>query len=224
MKNNRPFWIALATLSCVALLTSCKDDGVEPEDLGLDYFPTQVGHWVEYQVDSLWRDDPFNVIDSVSYRLRERIEETYIDAGGRTAYRILRLVLDENGNWVVRDVWTAYRDKRGAELTEENDRRLKLSFPVREARAWDLNVYNTQRELEVAYREVGEPWASDGLAFEQSVLVRNVLGPNAVEKRNFEERYVKGVGLVEKYWEETDTQANGVTGFRMTMVAVAHGN
>lgn len=224
MKNNKLFRTASAVIVSATLLSACKDDVAAPQDMGQEFFPLKVGHWVEYQVDSLWRDDVLNVLDSVSYRLLERIEEVHTDAGGRTAYRILRYVPDASGNWEVRDVWTAYRDQRGAEMTEENMRRLKLSFPVREARTWDINVYNTDRLLDVAFRELDEPWASDSLSFDKSVLVRNVLGPNAVEKRNFEERYVRDVGLVEKYWEETNTQVSGVRGFRMRMVAVAHGD
>ncbi len=224
MKNNAIYRQAIAVLCCLSLLSACKDDAAEPQDLGLDFFPLNVGHWVEYQVDSLWRDDVLSVLDSVSYRMMVRVEEEYTDAGGRTAHRVLRYIPDASGEWVVRDVWTAHRDQRGAEMTEENIRRLKMSFPVREARTWDLNVYNVDRQLDVAFRELDEPWVLDSLSFDKSVLVRNVQGPNAVEKRNFEERYVRGVGLVEKYWEETNTQVGGVRGFRLRMVAVAHGN
>lgn len=223
MKNHTLFRIASMVVVFATLITSCKEEVVTPQDLGLDFFPLRTGQWVEYQVDSMWRDDVLNIRDSVSYRLLERVEDVYTDAGGRAVHRILRYVPDATGNWEVRDVWTAHRDIRSAEMTEENKRRLKLSFPVREARTWDINVYNSERLLEVAYRELDEPWASDSLSFEKSVLVRNVLGPNAVEKRNFEERYVRDVGLVEKYWEETNTQVTGVRGFRMRMVAVAHG-
>jgi len=224
MMKNKLFRIASAVAVSATLLTACKDDVATPQDLGLDFFPLRLGHWVEYQVDSMWRDDVLNIQDSVSYRLLERIEEVYTDGGGRTTHKILRYVPDANGNWEVRDVWTAFRDQRYAEMTEENKRRLKLSFPVREARTWDINVYNTDRLLEVAYREVDQPWSSDSLSLDKSVLVRNVLGPNAVEKRNFEERYVRNVGMVEKYWEETNTQVSGVRGFKLRMVAVAYGD
>lgn len=224
MKKNKLIRVVTAIAISASVLTACKDDVATPQDLGSDYFPLRVGHWVEYQVDSMWRDDVLNIRDSVSYRLLQRVEEVYTDGGGRTSHKVLRYVRDSNGNWEVRDVWTAFSDQRYAEMTEENKRRLKLSFPVREARTWDINVYNTDRLLEVAYREVDQPWASDSLSFEKSVIVRNVLGPNNVEKRNFEERYAREVGLVEKYWEETNTQATGVRGFKMRMVAVAYGD
>jgi hypothetical protein len=220
----------LLVIGVSGILASCKQEPVMPLDPGYSYYPLQVGAWVEYQVDSLWQDDLLGVLDSVSYRLKEHIAEEYIDGTGRKAYRVLRYQQDADGVWQVRDVWTTTADKQYAEKTEENLRRLKLSFPVRESRTWDMNIYNADQELEVAFREVDSPWSFDTLAFDSTVVVRNVLGPNAVETRNFEERYARHVGLVEKYWEETNTQFNSTTqqfvvrGFRSKMVAVGHGH
>jgi hypothetical protein len=188
-----------------------------------------VGSWIEYQVDSMWQDDILAIRDSVSYRLRERVFETYTDETGRTAYRILRYVQNAESEWQVRDVWTATADTRFAEKTEENMRLLKLSFPVRNARTWDINVYNTDRVLEVAFRNVDEPWSTGSLAFDSTVVVRNVLGPNAIERRDLEERYARHVGLVEKKGWETNTQFNSSTqqfvvrGFKYSMVVVGYG-
>lgn len=214
----------IALFAGLLLLAACgKDEEAAPVDLGLDYFPARVGAWVEYQVDSLWRDDPAGVLDSVSYRLREQVVEQYQDPTGRTAYRLLRSVLNTEGEWVVRDVWSFTVSNTAAEITEENKRRLKLSFPVREGRTWDINATNTDQELLVAHREVGSAWSTDSLSWGSTVLVRNTQPPNPVITRNFEERYAKGVGLVSKYWEETNTQTTGVVGFRLDMVAVAYG-
>jgi len=180
-------------------------------------------------VDSMWQDDILAIRDSVSYRLREKILETYTDPTGRPAYRILRYVRNAEGEWQVRDVWTATADVRYAEKTEENNRRLKLSFPVRSARTWNTNVYNTERLLDVAFRDVDKPWTAGSLACYRTVVVRNVLGPNPIERRDLFERYARHVGLVEKTGWETNTQFNSLTqqfvvrGFKYSMVVVAYG-
>ena len=221
------------------LVAGCRKDepAVEP-DLGFGYFPTALHSWIEYQVDSLWQDDASNVLDSVSYRLKERIEEYYTDDEGRLCHRIHRYVLDGEGNWVVRDVWTATLGTTVAEATEENLRRLKLVFPVDEGTSWDMNVYNTEDDFTVSYEEVDVPWAANGLNYASTLLVMNTIPPNFVEKRNFEERYALGVGMVSRYREETNTQVIfpeptpgnpnpaarvEVVGWRLNMVAVAHG-
>ena len=217
---------ALALL--VLLLAGCRKEDPVIRDLGFAYFPVALGTWVEYQVDSIWRNDDLGVHDSVSYRLLERIEEHYTDPAGRPANRILRYVRNEEGEWQVRDVWTSTRDERAAELTEENLRRLKLSFPVRNGRRWDMNVYNTEQELEVAHREVDRPWSVNGLSFDSTVVVRSTVEPNAIIRRDFEERYAKHVGMVEKTWVETNTQfpptgPARVRGFWLRMTVVDHG-
>ncbi|MBX2973154.1 MAG: hypothetical protein KF797_08625 [Flavobacteriales bacterium] len=222
-------------LCAMVLFVACRKEEVPEPDLGYGYFPTKLGTWVEYQVDSTWRDDRANVRDSVSYRLRERIVEHYTDLEGRPCQKIHRFVLDDAGEWVVRDVWTATANTYAAEKTEENERRLKLSFPVRNARRWDINVYNTEKELEVAYREKGNAWAAGGLSFANTVLVKNTVPANNVDRRDFEERYAEGVGMVEKRQWELKTQpvydpnnANiiigfNTSGFSLRMVAVAYG-
>lgn len=224
----------------MVLFAACKKEEVPEPDLGYGYFPTKLGTWVEYQVDSLWRDDPVNVRDSVSYRLREKIVQHYNDLEGRPCQMIHRSVQNAEGEWVIRDVWSSTVDAYRAEKAEENYRKLKLSFPVRNARRWDMNALGTSAvnnpeesdELMVGYEEVDQPWNNAYLSFGKTVLVKNTVPANFIETRNFEERYADGVGLVEKYWEES---ANRVTtnpdgsyvlryvGWRLRMTAVAYG-
>ncbi len=231
MMNARNFMFLGAL---VLAFSACKKDEAPVPDLGYSYFPTAVGKWVEYQVDSMWRDDATGVWDSVSYRLLERIEENYTDLEGRPSQRIERSVKDANDLWLIRDVWTSTRNSTAAEKTEENMRRLKLSFPVRDTRTWDINVYNTEPELKVAFREEGSAWSANGLQFPRTVLVKNTVPINAVFDRTFQERYADGVGMVSKLWVELETQTRFIPppvnvfvterrGWRLTMTAVAYG-
>jgi hypothetical protein len=206
-----------------ALLPSCKKEESGPVDLGYGYFPRTVGSWIDYQVDSTFRDDAGGVLVQVSYELREKVVEAYTDPTGAVSWRIHRMVRDDDGQWVVRDVWTSTKDDRVAEVTEENERRQKLTFPVRDGRSWDINALNAAPELMVAYRQAETTWAINGMSFARTVLVKNTVPPNPVVKRNFEERWAHGIGMVSKYWEETNTQTTGVTGFRLDMTVIGYG-
>lgn len=213
----------------VCMIGCRKEAPIEIPDAGYDYFPRVVGHWIEYQVDSAWRDDGAEVRDSVSYRIMDKLVERYTDGAGRVCYKIHRFVKDEADQWVVRDVWTSTVSNTAAEVTEENTRLMKLVFPVKNGTSWDLNTLNTEAQLKVAFRGKEDPWSIGGLSFQNTVLVRNTVPPNVINKRNFEERYAAGVGLVSKYGEETNTQFNHiqgvwqVTGWRLDMVVVAYG-
>lgn len=221
MKNSIPLILAVSALAMVG----CKKQEAERPDLGYGYFPRVVGAFIVYQVDSTWADEPAQVQGSVSYLLKEKVVEEYTDPAGRKSWRIHRFVKNAADEWVIRDVWTSTMDEVAAEVTEENMRRQKLSFPVRDGRRWDINVYNVTDELEVAFREVGGAWSGGGLSYDRTVLVKNTLPPNAVITRNFQERWAHGAGMVSKYWEFKDQQSDGCHGcWRLDMVAVAHGN
>jgi hypothetical protein len=215
----------LITILALALVAvSCKKESGEESDLGLGYFPRQVGAWIEYQVDSSWRDDPVANVGAVSYRLKEKVVEQYTDPSGRTAWRIHRFVKNAADEWVIRDVWTSTMDNVAAEVAEENKRRQKLSFPVRNGRRWDVNVYNTDDELEVAFREVGRAWSAQGLSFSKTAIVRQVVPANPIITNNYEERWADGVGLVKAYREYKNQQTDGCRAcWRLDMVAVAYG-
>jgi len=63
------------------VLSACtKEESARPLDPGYDYFPLRVGTRVEYQVDSIWRDDAHDVHDSESYRLQQVTAAAETDA------------------------------------------------------------------------------------------------------------------------------------------------
>jgi hypothetical protein len=221
MKNLTAFLVPLLGLAFAT--TGCNKDEPEAVDLGYGYFPRAVGTWIEYQVDSLWRVDELNIRDSTSYRLKEKVVEAYLDPAGRTAYRIHRFVLNAEDEWVIRDVWTSTADAYYAEVTEENRRLLKLSFPVRNGRKWDTNIYNTEDELEVAFRDEGQSWTGPTLVFPSTVVVKNTVPANFVNTDDYLERYAKDIGLVFRSREVAEVQSGEYSGWKWTMVAVAFG-
>ncbi len=217
----------------VVLLTSCgKDEATPPLDLGYAYFPVKVGHYVDYQVDTVWRNDITNISDSLTYFLREVIEEDFVDLEGRPSQRIMLYVQDSLGVWVVRDVWAQTRYVTGAERTEENLRLQKLIFGIATGKKWDLNARNAQAAYEVTYDAVDVPWTANGLAFDSTVVVRSTFLNNLVDTDIHTEHYAKGVGLVFKYREVSNTQTiyqppnppyQEVVGTKLTMTVIGYG-
>lgn len=233
MKNARTL---LVTLALAVVLAGCKKEESGEPDLGLGYFPNVIGSWIEYQVDSIGRDDDAGFHDTVSYRLKEKVIEAYYDPQGRLAYRIHRMVHNSDSTWVVRDVWTRTVSTSAAETTEENLRRLKISFPVAAGRIWDMNVYNEEDAQELTHREIGISYTVNGLAFAKTTLVEGTFESNFVDTLIFQERYAEGIGMISKKTQDTNTQLYYPPGipppppeFRtkgayLTMSIVAYGN
>ncbi len=224
MKNTQAFLVSAAA---VIALSGCKrEDSAQPIDAGYEYFPLKVGSWIEYQVDSVWRDDTFDLLDSTSYRLKHVVAANYLDPEGRPSQRIERFKLNANDEWVIRDVWTATRTIAAMEVTEENVRRLKLSFPLREGRTWDTNIYNDEDELTVAARDLDQSYQLGDHSFTKTMVVRSTVAGNPISTRDLEERYAHGIGMIEHHWYTREAPGfvdTGVTSVRYDMVMLDHG-
>ena len=220
---------ALPLLALIGLLIApapgCKkDDAPVPVDPGSAYFPTDTGRWVQYAVDSVWRNDLTAQHDSLHYPLLERITEDFTDPEGRPAQRLIRYRQDSSsGEWYPKDVWWQVRSTTQAERAEENERRIKLIFPPRTGQYWNTNATNTDPSYELTYQAVDVPWAVNGLSFDSTLLVKTTYFNNAVITNTYFERYAKHVGLVYREVDSTNTQSTGVRGTWYKQVVTSYG-
>jgi hypothetical protein len=157
-------------------------------------------------VDSAWLDQGNNIQGSLSYPLREVLESDFTDPEGRPAQRIVRQVKDSLGNWTPKDVWWQVVNSQRAERAEENLRKIKMVFPVREWQEWNTNAYNTEDPLELTYEEIDVPWSANGLAFDSTSLVVSTYVNNLVDTVRYFERYARHVGLVYRRSDSSKTQ------------------
>lgn len=226
MAMRTPIALYLLTASVLAV-SGCKKDDPPRVDLGLEYFPTDIGRWAEYAVDSNWQDQqtmPGDTVHHSHYTVREELVEDFTDGEGRAAQRILRSKPDGNGTWVPRDVWWQVRTTQRAERSEENLRHIKLVFPPHTGSYWNTNATNTEDELELTYEEVDVPWSVNGMSFDSTLLVKTTYMSNLILRRTYYERYAKHVGLVYREVDSTETQSGNVTGtwYKQVITAYSH--
>lgn len=211
--------LALAVTALLWMSGCKKDEAPQPVDLGHAYFPTDTGRWVDFAVDTVWRNDLNGVTDSLHYNLREKITEDFTDPEGRPAQRLIRYRQDSaTGTWIPKDVWWQTRTNTQAERAEENQRRIKLIFPPRTGQYWNTNALNTDREYELTYVEVDVPWSINGMSFDSTLLVKTTYPNNLVVSNTYYERYAKHIGLIYRQVDSTNTQTdtNGLLRIRGT--------
>ena len=210
MKNMKHF---LLTLVCIGMLAACKKDEPAEVDLGYDYFPQNLGHWIEYQVDSMRVRLSSGTLDTTlySYPLREALVEDFTDGEGRACQRIVRYLRDINNTWLPKDVWWQTRDNVRAERSEENLRRVKLIFPPRDGTEWDTNAPNGEDEFGLTYEDIDQPFTVNGLSFDKTVSVVGTFEDNIINTRYYQERYAKGVGMITHVVDSIDHQWNGLS-------------
>ncbi|HIA11293.1 MAG TPA: hypothetical protein EYN41_09460 [Flavobacteriales bacterium] len=225
----------LSILACaILILVSCKKDDPVKIDVGHSYFPVEIGSWIIYDVDStVWNDfDVPSVVTNYQYQIKEVIESAFIDDEGREALRWERYKRDTvTDPWVIKDVWIANKTVSTAEKVEENERFIKLIFPVRLAKIWDGNAANTMDEWDYQYTEVDAPKTIGGLSFDSTLTVAQQDFNTWVTYDFFEEYYAKNVGMVYKkglHWEKGDANLNWdvdyKAGYEYTMTINSYSN
>lgn len=198
---------AVTLLIVISGSFSCKKKDELPPDLGYNYFPNQVGKYVIYDVDSFYYND-FNVpltIDTFKFQLKEKIQSTYLDNQNRTTLRLERYVRYYNDTvpysslpWVLRDIWAANRTATTAEKVEENDRYIKLAFPVKQEQKWNGNAQNVYGEQTYSYEFINQARTIGGTAFDSVLQVNQKDVSSIVGVEYYIEKYAKRTGMVYK--------------------------
>lgn len=199
----RGFSIKVLFFITLLILASCKKESNAP-DFHKDYFPLEKGHFVIYDVVEI-NHDVDNAVqhDTMMYQLKTVIGDTVLDNLGRVARKFFRYKrLDANGVWELSDVWTAIVDGTLAELTEENQRIIKLVFPPSENKEWNPNSYTTLPALEAHYVSIHASKTINALVFDSTLTVELEDYFSMVDYRRKFEVYAKGVGLIKKVYKD----------------------
>ncbi|MBT8196235.1 MAG: hypothetical protein KJO64_07395 [Bacteroidia bacterium] len=200
--------ISISALFIMALLYSCSKDNSVVTKLGYSYFPVNVGHWVEYEVDSIVVDDFNQTIDTFQFFIREEIDSLFIDQSGEPTQRLERYKRQTSSDpWTIHKIWTSNRTNTTAQKTEDNFRFIKLVFPINLFDDWDGNAFNTNNEAEYEYTEVHNTFSLNGLNFDSVLTVTQVIDTNGLISNVIEiEKYAAQVGMI--YKEQTDLEFN----------------
>src|SRR5687768_8883088 len=137
-----PSLMIIALACCLAIFSSCsKTEDFNP-DYKFEYYPDQIGHYVIYDVDSIVFNDFTNTIDTLRYQRKYVVDSTFVDGTGHNAFKLIRyLRADSTQGWTLSDVWWASIVNNTLEISEENQRFVKLLFPPREDQTWRGNKY-----------------------------------------------------------------------------------
>jgi hypothetical protein len=208
--------------AAVLVIASCKKkEDITPIDLGYDYFPNEVGKFIEYEVDSTH----YGITEQdFHFYVREERLEDYVDGEGQVAVRIERFKKTNLGDqWVLSDVWVQKRTSTTAERLEENRRFVRLAFPVNIDQKWDGNAYNDLDEWEHSYESIGVSKSFGALPFSKTLTVNQRHNVNLVDQEIAEEVYAFGVGLVYKKFIDLNFQNFEVTGVEYEMTVTDYG-
>ena len=206
MKNMKCIVVLFSMV--VVMLYSCKKDGPtdNPQiDFGYNYFPTDTGRYVIYEVDSIAYDDKSHPADTTRYQLKEKIDSIFLDISKRPTMRISRYYKMYNDSvpysslpWNGPRIWYANRTASTAERVEENTRYIRLVFPSSKGKKWDGNTYNTLGKKTYEIISMDVPETINNIYFDSVLTVKQFEQINFIEYMYETEKYARNVGLVYK--------------------------
>jgi len=223
-------------------VVSCKKDSEQAElDLGYDYYPDEIGHYIIYQVDSTTYDDFFRpvLVTKRSLQVKEKIVEQFLDNTGRTAKRVERYERDSvEDHWTLTRTYYFVKSNVSVEKVEENLRFVSFVFPPGRDKTWKGNRYieavdNNKYLADWEYKitESGVAANINGVSYPSTTAILLRDRETQIEKTYAREVYAAGVGMVYKEWWHLEAQSNfdkpwlerAERGFVVKMQAISHG-
>ncbi len=177
---------------------SCAKEEEESPEMGYDYFPTEQGLYISYEVQSIIWDDNNQTVDTTYYQIKMLIDTTFTDNMGRKSYRWNRYLKTDTSDWVYDHTYAITKSTARLETVEGNNRYVKLAFPVRLGSHWDQNAFNTKDKLETKYIDVDAPKTINNKSFSKCAIVLIEDNSSLINEYYQEEIYAKGVGMVQR--------------------------
>lgn len=205
----------------ILFFAHCKKTDNIAIDLGYNYYPTEIGFWQEYQVDSVFYSDFTNPIsvDTFSFQIKEVIESSFLDLNANENLRIEQYKKDATSSYQIRHIFSLKASAVNIQKVENDLRYIKMVFPIKENKSWNGNIYldvkeeptlnylNTEKyDWNYVYTSVHESLQIGNFTFDSCVTVMQIDEENLFEKKYSKEIYAKNVGLVYKELLVLDTQ------------------
>ena len=185
---------------------SCKKDDTTPNSVSNfeTYFDLTPGRYIVYDVFEVFHDETALIKHDTSvYQLKTLVGDTIIDNQGRIARKYIRSKRNSSSeSWVITDVWTTIIEGNRAELVEENERIIKMMFPISLSTKWNANVFNAGNSLDCFYSNIHKPMQLNGLQFDSTSTIDQENERNLIEYRRKYETYANHVGMVLKFYKD----------------------
>jgi hypothetical protein len=188
------------------------------------YYPITENNYRIYQVDSVVYDEYNCSVEYEQYQIKEVTGDAFTDGEGKTAHRIERYWRKAaSDNWTLVGVWSEKVEGNQIQRVEDNQRFVKMVFPIEETKDWNGIVYIRRDTLvpirggsidlykdwdAFSYQNVGSSYLDtvSNTIYPDAVQIVQVDKTNNIERRYATEVYAKNIGLVYKEMRILDSQ------------------
>jgi hypothetical protein len=191
--------ITALLFASAALITGCskKENAIPPVDYS--YFPTQIGHYVIYDADSVVHSAFDKKTYVFRFQIKDVIESTFTDNSGRQVQRVERYKRDTvTMPWRFQQAFTLHLSNNIAERFENNRTFICLTFPPSPGKSWVSNAYDRDVKWQYRYTSISAPITIGSHSLPSTHTVTQIDEENLIMKEYSVEKYARNIGLVYK--------------------------
>jgi len=212
----------LLLIGLISIISSCKKEEQITEEFGYHYLLLDSGIVNIYRFDSIAFDDNKESIDTFNYYLKEVYSGYLINQNNEKIQIIERLVSkNDTNNWIQRESAFSELKQKTYERIDQNQRRIKLVFPLKQNAIWNGNAYNDLGKINYLLSPVFDKKVYSGIIFTDVIEVQEANQVNFIETLKEKSAYSKNIGLV--YYESTklSTQSNKTSGYSLKITLIS---
>jgi hypothetical protein len=217
LKSKQHIIWALAAL-LLSGFSACKTNGDDMDvpnyEDGSKYYPLDSGIARVYLIDSIAFDDNAGTIDTFRFALEEEIIGTIKGQFNEPHVVIKRSIKKElSSTWEPRASLFVLRTPNNLQVVEENNRFVKLVFPLGNTNTWNGNMFNnlSRRNYLLQFKE--KTYNNGDTSFFDCAQIQEANIKNAIEEVFVRSIYAANVGLVDYTNIYLNTQTSGTSGY-----------
>ena len=193
------FYVSVFLISCKKTLSIPVQEEVSSD---IDYFGLKKGNYIEYNVVHIIHDDEVDVHDTLKFKIKTLIGDTFTDNQGEKSSKFYRFTWNDiNDTWKIKDVWSTRIEGKNAELVEENQRIIKLTFPIKLSTSWNATVLSIINPENYVYSMINKPLNISTYHFDSTLTVMQNKYYTLVDYKHQTETYARKIGMVSKYYK-----------------------
>lgn len=201
-------------VSIILFFVACKkqEQDIVSSTKSVDYSGLKVGNISFYNVRYILHDAQVDRHDTIDFKMKSLIEDTFRDDMGNLIYKIHRFRWNDTiASWVNLKVFSAFIKNQYYIENEDNVLKKKLYIPYINNFAWNSDSYNVNDTMYFRYGNFYPSLEIKEIKVDSVIHVKQQLYQTYVDLKRKNEFFAKNKGLVIRYYKDLKIKKGDTT-------------
>lgn len=206
--------VLIFVLLFIFSFSSCKKQEAEiyTSLKSADYTGLRIGNISFYNVRYIFHDDQVDRHDTIDFKMKSLIEDTFSDNEGNLRYKIHRYRWNDTiASWVNLKVFSAFVKDDYYIENEDNILKKKIYLHYTFNYTWNSDSYNLNDTLYFRFKKFYNSFYVNQFKVDSVIHVKQQLYQTFVDLKRKDEYFAKNKGLVYKYFKDLKIKKGDTT-------------